>query len=52
MKQTATLIAPNTGCISEFDLVNMFVVEGENGSAVIDTGCGYGNVREVVDSIS
>ena len=51
MKQTATLIASNTWCISEFDLVNMFVVEGETRSAVIDTGCGYGNVREVVDSV-
>ena len=51
MKQTTTLIVSNTWCISEFALVNMFVVEGETRSAVIDTGCGYGNVREVVDSV-
>ena len=45
-------IAPKTWCISEFKLVNAFVVEGENYAAVIDTACGIGNIGAVVRQLT
>ncbi len=52
MVQEATLIAPRTWRIDEFGLVNAFAAEGDELYAVIDTGCGYGNIRAVVESLS
>lgn len=49
MKQKATEIAPKSWCISEFNLVNAFLVEGDERSAIIDTGCGYGNIRALAE---
>ncbi len=50
--QSVKEIAPKTWCISEFGLVNTFLVEGEVKSAIIDTGCGFGNIRKVAESVS
>lgn len=53
LKHFVTEIAPKTWCLSEFNLVNTFLVEGEERAALIDTGCGIGNlykcVRELTD---
>ena len=37
-----TEIAPHTWCLSEFRLVNAFLIEGEEKAALVDTGCGIG----------
>ena len=34
-----TEIAPHTWCLSEFRLVNAFLIEGEEKAALVDTGC-------------
>ncbi len=47
-----TEIAPKTWCISEFHLVNAFLVEGIEKAALIDTGCGIGNLAQVVRSLT
>lgn len=39
-------IAPHTWCVSEYKLVNFFILEGKENSLLIDTGCGIGNVQE------
>ena len=39
LKHFVTEIAPKTWCLSEFNLVNTFLVEGEERAALIDTGC-------------
>lgn len=52
MKHEIIEIAPNTWCLSEFKLVNCYLVEGNNYACLIDTGCGIGNLREVVKSIT
>lgn len=53
LKHFVTEIAPKTWCLSEFNLVNTFLVEGEERAALIDAGCGIGNlykcVRELTD---
>ena len=38
-----TEIAPHTWCLSEFRLVNAFLIEGEEKAALVDTGCGIGS---------
>lgn len=52
IRQDIKEIAPATWWISEFGLVNAFVVEGEEQCAIIDTGCGYGNIRVVAESVT
>ena len=47
-----TQIAPKTWCISEFRLVNAFLVEGDTHAALIDTGCGVGNIAKVVRTLT
>lgn len=53
LKHEVHEIAPKTWCLSEFRLVNAFLVEGEERAALIDTGTGvgdlYGVVRELTD---
>lgn len=53
LKHEVYEIAPKTWCLSEFRLVNAFLVEGEERAALIDTGAGigdlYGVVRELTD---
>lgn len=52
LKQEVTRISDRTWCISEFRLVNTFLVEGEEKAAMIDTDCGLGNIREIASSIT
>lgn len=52
-RHEVTEIAPRTWCLSEFRLVNAFLIEGEERTALVDTGCGIGDlareVRELTD---
>ena len=52
MKHEITEIAPNTWCLSEFRLVNAFLAEGKEKAALIDTGCGIGNLGETVKELT
>ncbi len=52
LKQSVREIAPFTWCISEFGLVNAFAAAGNERAAVIDTCCGYGNIREIAEKIT
>ena len=52
LKQSVREIAPFTWCVSEFGLVNAFAAAGNERAAVIDTGCGYGNIREIAEEIT
>lgn len=52
LRQTITEIAGGTWCINEFNLVNAFVVEGDDRAAIIDTGCGLGDIRKVAESVT
>lgn len=47
-EHTAHRICSGTWQISEFNLVNFFLAEGDDKAAVIDTGCGLGNARSAV----
>ena len=47
-KHQVTEFAPKTWCISEFKLVNAFLVEGEEKAALIDTGCGIGDIAGII----
>lgn len=49
--QEARKIGRRTWVLDETGLVNAFLVEGDAKAALIDTGCGYGDIREVVASI-
>ena len=50
LKPGLTLIAPNTWCISEFRLVNAFLLMGSDKAVLIDTGCGIADMsRQVAD---
>ena len=51
-QHTVTQIAPRTWCISEFALVNAFLLEGDEYAAVIDTACGIGDIGSVVRSLT
>ena len=44
--------APKTWCLSEFKLVNAFLVEGEEKAALIDTGCGIGHLADTVRELT
>lgn len=52
LKHEVHEIAPRTWCLSEFRLVNAFLVEGEERAALIDTGTGIGNLYEVVRELT
>ncbi len=52
LKHEVTQIAPHIWCISEFHLVNAFLVEGEEKAALIDTGCGIGDLRQIVRQLT
>lgn len=52
LKHTVKEIADKTWCIDEFRLVNTFLIEGDSKAALIDTGSGVGNLKEVVDSLT
>lgn len=47
-----TEIAPHTWCLSEFRLVNAFLVEGTEKAALIDTGCGIGSIAKEVRELT
>ena len=51
-KHEVTEIAPKTWCLSEFRLVNTFLIEGEDRAALIDAGCGIGHLREAVQELT
>lgn len=52
LKHEVTQIAPHTWCISEFRLVNAFLVEGRDKAALIDTGCGIGDLAQIVRELT
>ena len=52
LKHEVHEIAPKTWCLSEFRLVNAFLVEGEERAALIDTGTGVGNLYGVVRELT
>lgn len=52
IKPEITELAPHTWCISEYKLVNAFLVEGKEKAALIDTGCGIGNIAECVKELT
>ena len=52
VKPTVTEIAPKTWCISEFNLVNIFLLEGEDSAALIDTGCGICDLAQAVRELT
>lgn len=52
LRHEVTEIAPKTWCLSEFRLVNAFLVEGEEKAALIDTGCGIGHLAETVRELT
>lgn len=51
-RHEVTEFAPKTWCLSEFRLVNAFLVEGEEKAALIDTGCGIGCLAETVRELT
>ena len=51
-KMKHEITAPNTWCLSEFRLVNAFLAEGKEKAALIDTGCGIGNLGETVKELT
>lgn len=51
-RHEVTEFAPKTWCLSEFRLVNAFLVEGEEKAALIDTGCGIGHLAETVRELT
>ena len=52
LRQRAVAIGPGIWWMDEFSLVNAFLVEGDERSAVIDTCCGLGNIREVAEALT
>lgn len=52
IKKAITQIADNTWLISDYYLDNYFLVVGEKEAALIDTGCGIGNVLDEVKEIT
>lgn len=51
-RHTVTEIAPHTWCLSEYGLVNVFLIEGNDKAALIDAGIGIGNVRKTSDTLT
>lgn len=52
LKHKIIEIAPKTWCLSEFRLVNTFLVEGSEKAALIDTGCGIGHLADCVRELT
>lgn len=52
LEHSVTQIAPNLYCISEFYLVNAFLLVGEEKAVLFDTGCGIGDIREICERIT
>lgn len=52
LKHDIIEIAPKTWCLSEFRLVNAFLVEGEEKAALIDTGSGIGDLAGIVRELT
>lgn len=52
LKPEITCIAPNAWCISEYKLVNAFLVAGNDRAVLIDTGCGIGDFSQVVKELT
>lgn len=52
LKHEVHEIAPKTWCLSEFRLVNAFLLEGEEKAALIDTGAGIGDLLGVVRELT
>ena len=45
-------IAPRTWLISEYKLVNMYLLEGDEAALLIDCGTGIGNAAETVRELT
>ena len=45
-------IAPRTWLISEYKLVNMYLLEGDKAALLIDCGTGIGNVAQTVAQLT
>ena len=52
LKQRVEYLGTGIWRIDEFSLVNAFVVEGMERAAIIDTGCGLGNIRGIAEEIT
>ena len=52
LKHEVDKIEERTWRINEFGLVNAFAVEGDEYLAIIDTGCGYGDIRGALETVS
>ena len=52
IQPTVTEIAKKTWCISEFGLVNVYLVEGRDSAALIDTGCGIMDLAKIVRDLT
>ena len=52
IKPTITEIAPKTWCVSEFGLVNAYLLEGDDSAALIDTGCGIMDLSKIVKELT
>lgn len=52
LKPEVIQIAPQTWCISEFRLVNAFLLEGRDRAVLIDTGCGIADLSRTVSQLT
>ena len=52
VKKEVTLIADKTWLISDYYLDNYYLAVGDKKAALIDTGCGIGNVLDEVREIT
>lgn len=52
LKHQVEKINESTWRINEFNLVNAFLLEGKKNSALIDTGCGLGEIDKCVKEIT
>lgn len=52
LERTIIEIAPKTWLISEYKLVNMYLLEGADTALLIDCGAGIGNIRETVFALT
>lgn len=49
---TVQLVADRVWAIDEFGTDILYLVEGSEKAAVIDTGCGMGNLKKVIESLT
>lgn len=45
-------IAPGTYAINEFGLATTYLLVGEEKALLIDTGCGVGDLKEVISKLT